>query len=397
MPPTLVRYWASYLKSERHGARIAAYFARTAAEGWRQILVCEREPDQAAWAAPLRSLGVETTFLPRARGNFDPRCVAATLALCRRERPDIFHCDNTHTSPLLGAWLAGVKVRLWTKHAMEPASETGSPPGLRDRVAISLRVSTSLATRTLPISEAMRQELIDKGIPASRLQLLHLPVEAPSAVRPLRADARARLGYAADHFVILTIGRAAPVKGWDILLRAFDIVHRQNPAARLLLVGGVDAADERELYADLQRLAAERGLDPFVRFTGRLADVSDPLSAADLFVLPSRSDGFALALVEALRAGLPCMASSSVAGALELIVNGRNGLIFPREDAATLARMILDLAADPALRTALAAAAPDVAVPTLAEHSEALYRLYTSLLHATHSRGSTATPASSAP
>jgi hypothetical protein len=65
------------------------------------------------------------------------------------ERPDILHCDNTHTSPLIGAWLAGVKIRLWTKHAMEPAFEAGTQPGLRDRLAVSLRVSTSLATKTL--------------------------------------------------------------------------------------------------------------------------------------------------------------------------------------------------------------------------------------------------------
>ena len=394
MPPTLVRYWASFLKSERHGARIAAYFTRSAAEGWRQILVCEREPDDAVWAEPLRRLGVEMTFLPRARGNFDARCAARTLALCRRERPDIFHCDNTHTSPLIGAWLAGVPVRLWTKHAMEPAFETGSQPGFRDRLAISLRVSTRLATRTLPISEAMRQELVDKGIAPSRLHLLHLPVEAPSSARPSHRDARARLGYAAADLVILAIGRAAPVKGWDILLRAFATVHAQNPSTRLLLVGGVDAPDERAVHAGMQQFIDARRLDPFVRFTGRLPDIADALRAADLFVLPSRAEGYALALVEALRAGLPCIASSSVAGAPELIAHGRNGLIFPREDEAALSHMILDLAADPArMREMAAAASRDVAVPTLAEHSDALYRLYSSLLYATRSRRATA-PAS---
>src|SRR5829696_3641553 len=243
MRPTLVRYWASFLKSERHGARIAAYFARTAAEGWRQILVCEREPDDAAWAQPLRRLGVEMIFLPRARGNFDPRCLAQTFALCRAERPDIFHCDNTHTSPLLGAWLAGVKVRLWTKHAMEPAFESGTRAGVRDKLAMSLRLSTWLATRTLPISRAMQQELIDKGIPAARLHLLHLPVETNADGPSTRADGRARLGYSADDLVILAIGRSARVKGWDVLLRAFASIHTANPRARLLLVGGIDNPD----------------------------------------------------------------------------------------------------------------------------------------------------------
>jgi glycosyltransferase involved in cell wall biosynthesis len=382
MRPTLVRYWASFLKSERHGVRIAAYFARTAAEGWRQILVCEREPDDPAWAQPLRSLGVQITYLPRARGNFDPRCIARTFDLCRRERPDVFHCDNTHTSPLIGAWLAGVKVRLWTKHAMEPAFESGGPPRLRDRLAMSLRLSTFLATRTLPISQAMQQELIDKGIPASRLHLLQLPVETNTAPSP-RAAARARFGYVPDDLVILAIGRSARVKGWDVLLRAFAAVHAANPRARLLLVGGTDNPDERELHEELRRFIDQRDLGPFVTFTGRLANISDPLGAADLFVLPSRSEGYSLALVEALRAGLPSIASSSVAGALELIVDGHNGLIFPREDDAALARIILDVTADSALMRALASTAPrDVGAPTLDEHSEALYRLYGSLLAA---------------
>lgn len=386
MQPTLLRYWASFLKSERHGIRIAAYFARAAAEGWRQILVCERQPDDPAWGDPLRQLGVEITFLPRARGNFDPRCIAQTFALCRRERPAIFHCDNTHTSPLLGAWLAGVKIRLWTKHAMEPAFEAGRRPGFRDRLALSLRLSTRLATRTLPISEAMRQELIDKGISPSHLHLLRLPVESAATAVP-RADARARFGYGADEQVILAIGRSARVKGWDVLLRAFASVHRAHPRARLLFVGGIDNPDERDLYAELRQFIVERELTPFVTFTGRLPDISGALGAADLFVLPSRSEGYSLALVEALRAGLPSIASSSVAGALELIADGRNGLVFPREDDTALARIIVELLGDQARLQALAAAAPrDVAAPSLEDHSEALFRLYGSLLQANQPR-----------
>ena len=387
MRPTLLRYWASFLKSERHGVRIAAYFSRTAAEGWRQILVCEREPADPAWGEPLRRLGVTTTLLPRARGNFDPRCVSQTIALCRRERPHIFHCDNTHTSPLIGAWLAGVPVRLWTKHAMEPAFEAGKSPGFRDRLAVSLRLSARLATKTLPISRAMMQELIDKGVPASRLQLMPLPVESDRVPSP-RAEARSHFGYDDTDVVLLAIGRAARVKGWDVLLRAFVTVHGANPRARLLLVGGTDNPDERALYAELRQLIDSERLNSVVTFTGRLSNISDALGAADLFVLPSRSEGYSLALVEALRAGLPCISSSSVAGALELIDDGRNGVLVPREDPAALARGVLELIADPARMRAMATAAPrDIAAPTLDDHSNALYRLYRSLLDDPRARG----------
>jgi glycosyltransferase involved in cell wall biosynthesis len=255
-------------------------------------------------------------------------------------------------------------------------------PGLRDRLAISLRVSCLLATRTLPVSEMVGEELVSRGIPANRIQVLRSAVEAAESQQSPREEARARLGYRDEDLVVATVGRADPVKGWDVLLRAFVEARRSLPHARLLLAGSVDAPNERTFHGDLMRLTVEHGAAEAVRFTGRLPTVADVLGAADVFVLPSRSEGHSLALVEAIRAGLPCVASA-VGGAPELIAPGVNGLVVARNDARALADAIVLLGRDKALRARLGAAArAGLRMPTPDEHALALQQIYRTLLRA---------------
>ena len=375
---TLVRYWSSFLKSDRHGRRIAGYFEAARAAGWRNILVASRPPADAAWAAPLSASGVEVIYHPRARGNFDAACIGRVFRLCRSVGCDILHCDNNHTSPLIGAALAGVPARAWTKHAMEPASEAGRAETWRDRLAPSLRLSCGLAGKVLAVSQGVRHELLRKGIDPARVDVLLLPLdEAP----PARASAdgavaRAALGLDPDALVVTAVGRAAAVKGWDVLVEAFAAV--PDSRARLLLVG--HAETEPAFRARLDRLIAEHRLEQRVRFAGHVTDMASVLAATDLFVLPSRSEGHALALVEALRAGLP-VAASRVGAASDVIRHMDNGVLFERENVADLASLLRTLASDSPLRARLGAAARAVeGIPTAAEHAAALQRVYESLL-----------------
>lgn len=386
---TLVRYWCSYVKSARHGDRIAGYFTATAADGWRNVLVCCRAPDDQAWLEPLGKLGVEIVYHPRAKGNFDPACIARTFRLCREVRCQVFHCDNTHTSPLIGATLARVPARVWTKHAMEPATETGRRATLRDRVALSLRLSCRLAHHVLAISQAVRQELLDKGIPPARVRTLLLPGDRAFTSAPDvdREAARARFGYRARDLVIAAIGRAVAVKGWDVLVSAFAAL--DDPAACLVLVGQADS--DPAFRARLDTLIRARGLTDRVRFTGHVTDIAAVLAASDIFVFPSRAEGFGLALVEALGAGLPVV-SASVGGAPDLIADGANGLLFPREDVDALTARLRALARDPVRRTALGAAARrSPGLPGPLEHAHALLQVYRELLTKPQAGGRAAT------
>ena len=109
-----------------------------------------------------------------------------------------------------------------------------------------------------------------------------------------------------------------------------------------LIIGG----GRRE--AEMRRLAAELGLAGRVHFLGPRDDVPDLLSALDIFVLPSHSEGVSLALLEAMAASLPVIATR-VGGLPEVVTDGENGLLIPPQDPEALATALERLLADPDL------------------------------------------------
>lgn len=156
---------------------------------------------------------------------------------------------------------------------------------------------------------------------------------------------------ASDEPVFLFCGQMIGRKGIDLLLLAFEQVLRHQPKARLLLVGR--EADLPSLLGDVPAAARKR-----IRYAGFQAPEALPawFSQADVFVLPSRHDGWGVVVNQALGAGLPCIISDA-AGASELISEGVEGHVVPAGDATTLARAMTGLAASPEVRARQAAAA----------------------------------------
>ncbi len=109
-----------------------------------------------------------------------------------------------------------------------------------------------------------------------------------------------------------------------------------------LIIGG----GRRE--AEMRQLAQELGLAGRVHFLGQRPDIPDLLGALDIFVLPSHSEGVSLALLEAMAAGLPVIATA-VGGLPEVVTDGVNGLLIPPQDPEALAQALARLLDDPAL------------------------------------------------
>jgi glycosyltransferase involved in cell wall biosynthesis len=252
---------------------------------------------------------------------------------------------------------------------------------IRDKVVVSVRLSCLLATKTLAVSKAVRDELIRLRIPSSRLIVFNNPRDTTILRAVDRDKARAACGYTQSEIVIITIGHAVPAKGWDILLRAFSDIASEVPQARLLFVGSINADSERLHYEKLARFVDESGLKMKVRFTGHLTDIAEALAASDIFVFPSRSEGFGLALAEGFLAGLPCIATPTGI-ASELIRPGINGFLVERNDHSSLTRVLLMLTKDSNLRKRLTEGAKitPLGFPTPEEHGERLFSLYESLL-----------------
>jgi glycosyltransferase involved in cell wall biosynthesis len=146
--------------------------------------------------------------------------------------------------------------------------------------------------------------------------------------------------------IILYLSRLDPKKGLDILLRAFREVHAVYPASLLVMAGD----GRRQFVAGLRKLASELGIDEHVVWTGFLSgeDKTSAFAAASVFALPSYSENFGIALVEALAAGLPCVLSDQV-GIAPDVIEFDAGLVVPCEDA-PLASALRNLLADSDLR-----------------------------------------------
>lgn len=144
---------------------------------------------------------------------------------------------------------------------------------------------------------------------------------------------------AEKNLVVLTIGNIRHVKGHDILVRAASLVHAKLPKVTFLIAGDVL---ETGYFQELQDLVISLGLQSTVSFLGGISDLPAHLKAADVFVLPSRSEGFSNSLVEAMACGLPVVATE-VGGNAEAVEQNTTGIVVPPENHEALAAALLDL------------------------------------------------------
>ncbi len=202
--------------------------------------------------------------------------------------------------------------------------------------------------RVLAVSQEVRNYCIaEDGLPPEKVLTLYNGIELDQiASRDSAAVSRAGLGCAEASHLIITAANIRRVKGLDVLVRAAAIVQREFPRAIFLIVGGIL---EPEYARELEELTRSLALSDTVKFLGARKDVMPLLAISDVFCLPSRSEGFSNALVEAMASGLPCVATR-VGGNAEALADGESGFIVDSDDPQAMAERILILLRDPELR-----------------------------------------------
>jgi glycosyltransferase involved in cell wall biosynthesis len=156
-----------------------------------------------------------------------------------------------------------------------------------------------------------------------------------------------------DQPVVTVVAHVRRVKGIDIFIRAAAEVRRKFPEARFQIAGTFGTNPEHVAYKrEVLELRKSLGLEDAVHFLGASTDIPAVLAATDVFVLPSRSEGFSNALLEAMASGLPCVATR-VGGNPELVVDRETGLLAAPESPTELAARIVELLGDEPLRAAM--------------------------------------------
>jgi glycosyltransferase involved in cell wall biosynthesis len=167
------------------------------------------------------------------------------------------------------------------------------------------------------------------------------------------SEARARLGLPDDGPVISYVGKLVPRKGVDTLIEAMGILSRRPGGAPRLVAAGIG-----EMREPLERRAAELGVADRIHWAGKVAhdEVGWWMSAGDLFVLPSLSEGLPTVVCEAMNCGLPVVATA-VDGTPEIVRDGVTGLLVPPSQPEPLAAALGRILDDPALAASMSAEA----------------------------------------
>ena len=263
----------------------------------------------------------------------------------RRNRYTMVH---THTSKggfvgRVAAWMARVPVVVHTAHGF--AFHEQSRPVVVRIYAFLERLAAHCCHRIFTVSEFHRRWGLALGIGNERKV-----IAIPNGISPLRVapvlgrDAvRASLGAAAGDFVILSAGRLAAGKGLEDLLQAVAALRAGADVRRVK----VWLPGTGPLRAALEQMVAASGLTGVVLFPGFREDIGDLLAASDLVVLPSLREGLSIALLEAMAAEKPIVATS-IGSNGEVTREGEGALLVPPSDPAALSLAIARIVEDPA-------------------------------------------------
>lgn len=294
---------------------------------WSSVLLHPDHPGLTPLIRGVEQMGAGSIVVPDMRGIGRVRMLSAFRQIVRSLRPQVFHAHLNWplacSGGILSASMVKVPAVLATVQLFSPLPSTATIP-------IQRRLVTGRVDRYIAVSQAVARDVTDKmGVASERITVVHNGVHLP---KETNKRATAAVGSRAT---VVTLARLDKQKGLDVLVEAVAGIND----LRLVIAG---EGPERQA---LEQLAARLGVNNRVELRGFVEDTYELLNEADLFVLPSRSEGLPLSIVEAMLVGLPVVATA-IGGTDELVLDGRTGLLVPVDDAVALGEAIRRVLAD---------------------------------------------------
>jgi len=275
------------------------------------------------------------------RGPWDCRVVLRLLQICRRERVAIWHGHDYKSNAL------GLLIRLFWPMKLVTTVHGWGVAGARPLYNRIDRKCLPRYERVICVSEDLRSQCLDCGVRKDRCVVVKNAIDVDQFTRGRGTpEAKAALGLPPDRLVIGAVGRLSGEKGFDVLIRAADLLQKWGRDIELLLVG---EGDERPR---LEALIAELGREDRVHLLGYRSDTRTLFEAMDVFALSSFSEGLPNVLLEAMALEVPIVATR-VGGVPMLIQDERDGLLVEAGSPEGLAQAMDRLLRDDTLRDAL--------------------------------------------
>jgi glycosyltransferase involved in cell wall biosynthesis len=291
-------------------------------------------------------MGIPVTVYEEARLG-TARLLLAVRDHLKEIRPDILH-SHRYKEHILGAIagkLSNDPLTVQTYHGLEES--LGGWAGLKMKAynGINLVVGRATADGIVGVSSDITH-VLERRYPSAHVRCIRNGIDlARTLATEGRSAVRARLGLAPETFVVGTVGRLTPIKGFEHLIEAFAQLRQQARVqdSRLVIVG------DGPSRAILEQLAESHRVPAYVKFLGTRTDVYNLISAFDVFALSSLHEGVPMVLLEAMALQVPIVASR-VGGIPEILEDGVEAALVPPKDPEALTKAIAVLAQSPELR-----------------------------------------------
>jgi glycosyltransferase involved in cell wall biosynthesis len=275
--------------------------------------------DRGLLAETLETHGAKVIALNEA-GGLRPALVHRLKRFFETERIDIVHTHDDR--PLI----YGVPAGRWAGRRVIHTQHHGKLPNVGRKQEFLVRWTGRWAHAFVTVSRDAARHYIAQGVPSQRVLTIWNGIDLGT----FRYQGPQAGGPA------VTVARLSPEKNIENLLRAAARVRERDPAFRLEIAGDGPCRE------GLVQLVQELNIGSVVKFLGEVRDIPSLLARASLFVLPSKSEGISLTLLEAMARGLPVIATS-VGGNPEVVVDGKTGCLVPSDDPTALAAALVDL------------------------------------------------------
>jgi glycosyltransferase involved in cell wall biosynthesis len=327
--------------------------------------------DHARLSPKASNIRVMSGIGPRAWRD-EVRLHPLALWECASGRHDCYVLSGLWTSITfltcaLVLWLRGRPWVLWLERP-HPDSLTPKPiRWLRDQLR---RFLLARSSAVLCIGTAARDAYAEMGVPREKLFVLPYCCDTRrfDKADPERVATLRRRYNLTGKTVLLFSGQMIERKGIDTLIEAFKRVAQLSSDAALLLLG------DGPKRAEYERMVSS-GLQSSVHFTGHVpqTDLPEHFAAADIFVFPSRHDGWGVVINEACAAGLPVIATQQTGSAYDLVEDGKSGFVLDRDDVDAFADRMLRLIEEPQLRKNFGQRSRELVAPFSAENGALLF------------------------
>lgn len=320
---------------------LAAALARQLVDRYQSVFLCLDGVGQLG--EKLRSEGFSVVELGREPG------IDMNVAKRMRQAVSEHHIDLLHAHQYTPFFYAAVSRRLRSAPPILFTEHGRHYPDVRKlKRVVANKVLWRRNDRATAVGQFVRRALVsNEGFPRSKVQVIYNGIDPQQFILPnrqqIREQMRRKLGLTGDQPTVLQVARFHSVKDHGTSIKAFSYVIKQLPNAVLLLAG------DGQQKPVMEQLAKQLDVANHVRFLGVRTDIPQLMTAADVFVLSSLSEGISVTLLEAMASGVP-ICTTDVGGNSEIVEHAVTGLLCPREDAKALSANLVQMLIDPPLR-----------------------------------------------